>query len=172
MNWSARQRIPNAISSLRIALAAALVPAMLTGRRSQFLGLLIGALATDALDGLLARWLDATSELGKRLDSWGDYILVAAALPGLVVLWPDLMRREAAWLVLAVVAYFAPTVWGLVRSGRIPALHTRMSKALAVGMAIALPVLLLGGPALPFRVLCALQVVAAVEEFAIVRKLA
>lgn len=169
MNRSGRQRIPNAISSLRIVLAAALVPATFAGRRSLFLGLLVGALATDAVDGFLARRLDATSEFGKRLDSWGDYILVAAALPGLLVLWPDVMRHEAPWLALAVVAYFAPTAWALARSGRIPALHTRTSKALAVGMAIALPLLLLGGPAVPFRVLCLLQLVAAAEEFVLVR---
>ena len=48
---------------------------------------------------------------------------------------------------------------------------TRKSQALAVLMAMALPWMLLGGPALPVRLCCALQVAAAVEEFAILHLL-
>ena len=39
---------------------------------------------------------------------------------------------------------------------------------MAVGMGVSLPIMLLGGPPEPLRVLCALQVLVAVEEFAII----
>ncbi len=164
-------RLPNALSLLRIALAAALLPAALLHRRGLFLVLLAGALLTDALDGFLARHFGVTSDLGRLLDSLGDYVLVLTLIPGLVMLWPALMRREAAWLALAAAAYFAPVAWSLLRYRRIPGFHTWASKALAVAMSLALPVTLLGGSAVPLRILCALQLLAGAEEIAILRRL-
>ena len=43
------------------------------------------AALTDALDGFLARYLDATSDLGANLDLWADKLLVAAFFIGI---WP------------------------------------------------------------------------------------
>lgn len=162
-----RAAVPNALSLLRIALAAGLLPAALLGRRDLFWAGLVAALLSDALDGFVARRLHASSDLGRRLDSIGDYVLLLALLPALVLLWPALMRREAGWFAVAVAAYFAPTAWSLLRWRRLPGLHTWASKALAVFMAAALPWMLLGGPALPVRAGCLLQVLVAVEEFAI-----
>lgn len=163
--------LPNALSTLRIGLAAALLPVALVHQRPLFLLLLTLAFLTDALDGFLARWLGVTSDLGRRLDSWGDHVLVLALLPGLFLLWPAFLRREAIWLALAVCAYFGPVAWSLVRWRRIPGLHTWASKALAVAGAAALLLALAGGTPVPFRVACALQVAAALEELAILRLL-
>lgn len=162
-----RAAVPNALSLLRIGLAAALLPVAWLGRRDLFWACLAGGLLSDALDGFVARRLHASSDLGRRLDSIGDYVLLLALLPALGLLWPALMRREAPWFAVAVAAYFAPTAWSLLRWRRMPGLHTWASKALAVLMAGALPWMLLDGPALPVRACCALQVVVAVEEFAI-----
>jgi phosphatidylglycerophosphate synthase len=166
-----QHRLPNMLSLLRIGLAAALLPAALMRGRTLFLALLLSALATDALDGFLARRLGAASDLGRRLDSYGDYVLVLALVPGLILLWPALMRREAPWLMLALGAYFAPTAWSLVCRRRVPALHTWSSKLLAVAMSVALPLALLGGSAIPLRVVCALQLLVAAEEVAILRRM-
>lgn len=86
--------LPNLLSGLRLAAAPALLALAFAGRREAFLWVLGGSLVTDALDGLAARALDARSELGRRLDSWGDYVTVLAAVPGVLLLWPDVMRRE------------------------------------------------------------------------------
>jgi phosphatidylglycerophosphate synthase len=166
-----QHRLPNMLSLLRIGLAAALLPAALMRGRTLFLALLLSALATDALDGFLARRLGAASDLGRRLDSYGDYVLVLALVPGLILLWPALMRREAPWLMLALGAYFAPTAWSLVCRRRVPALHTWSSKHLAVAMSVALPLALLGGSAIPLRVVCGLQLLVAAEEVAILRRM-
>ncbi len=164
-------RLPNALSVLRIGLAGALLPAMVLGNRGLFLTLLILALLTDAADGFLARQLDATSELGRRLDSLGDYVLVMALLPGLAVLWPALMRHEAPWIALAAVAYFAPIIWALLRWQIVPSLHTWGSKVLAVAISGALTLALLDGPVLPLRIICALQLLVAVEEIVILQRM-
>ena len=163
--------LPNSLSVLRIACALALVPAMLAGQRPVFVALLLLAFLTDAADGFIARRLGATTDLGRLLDSLGDYVLVVTLLPGLFVLWPALMRAEAWWIALAVSSYFAPTAWSLIRWRTVPGLHTWASKGLAVAMSIALPLALLGGPVWPFRLVCALQLLAAAEEFAILRRM-
>ena len=148
-------------------LAIALVPAAATHRATAFWILLGASLASDGLDGLLARRWRTTSDLGRRLDSAGDYVLVLAVVPSLILLWPAVVRRELGWVVLAVVAYFLPTLWSLLRWRTVPGLHTRASKAAAVAMAVALPLMLLGGSPVPFRILAALQVLVAAEELAI-----
>jgi phosphatidylglycerophosphate synthase len=144
---------------------------MVLGSRTLFLALLILGFLTDAADGFLARLLDATSEMGRRLDSLGDYVLVLTLLPGLAVLWPAFLRREAPWIALAAVAYFAPTAWSLLRWRTVPGLHTWGSKVLAVAMSVALPLALLNGSVIALRLVCVLQLFVAAEEMAILRRM-
>ena len=165
---SVQRLLPNLLSALRIGFALSLLPAAAVQQPRAFWALLVACLLSDALDGLLARRWGTTSDLGRRLDSAGDYVLVLALLPSLFWLWPELIWREIPWFGVAVLAYFAPTVWSVLRWRTIPGLHTLASKASAVGMAFALPLLLLGGPPLPFRGLAILQVLVAAEEFAII----
>ncbi len=163
-----RRHIPNLISSLRLVCAAAIVVVVATGgTRAWFLGLLAAALLSDAVDGYLARRLHAASDLGRRLDSWGDYAVLSAAAYGLWMLWPDLVHREIRWLIAGLTSCYAIVIYGLVRWSRILAFHTMASKALAVALPLALAVLLAGWSAVPIHVVVALQLVGAVEELAI-----
>ena len=162
------KQLPNLVSLIRLAAAAGIaVTTAVVGSRLLFLVLLTVALITDALDGFLARRLHAESELGRKLDSWGDYAVVAAVAYGLWELWPDLVHREAAWLIIGLAACFAIVIYGLVRWRRILAYHTIASKAFAVILPIGLAILLLGWSAVPFHVAILVQIVAAAEEFAI-----
>jgi phosphatidylglycerophosphate synthase len=162
------KQLPNVISVLRLAAAAAMAVVTATaGSRRWFLILLGVALVTDALDGFLARRLKAESELGRKLDSWGDYAVVTAVAYGLWMLWPDLVHREAAWLITGFTACFAIVIYGLVRWQRILAYHTLASKVFAVLMPVALALLLAEWSAVPFRIVVVVQVVAAAEELAI-----
>jgi len=158
---------PNLVSALRIALMPAVLTAAMAGSRRGFVALLVAALLTDALDGFLARRLHAYSELGRKLDSAADYLTMITGIAGIAMLWPEVMRRELAWVVAGLVAFFAVIIYGLVRLGRAPCYHTWASKALAVACAFSLVPLLTGWTAVPFRVVMALLVVGAVEELAI-----
>jgi phosphatidylglycerophosphate synthase len=165
------RQLPNLFSLLRIGLAGALLPVALLHHHALFLAVLAGAFLTDAADGFLARRLNAMTELGRRLDSLGDHVLVLTLLPGMFVLWPGFSRHEAVWLALGVGAYFTPTVWSLLRWRIVPGLHTWGSKTLAVAVSVALPVALLNGPAMPLRLVCVLQVLVAAEELAILGRM-
>ncbi|KGE04667.1 CDP-alcohol phosphatidyltransferase family protein [Pseudohaliea rubra] len=84
--------LPNLLTGSRLLLALPLALAIFEGRFST--ALIIAAIAglTDALDGFLARHLDARSRLGAALDPIADKILIFAvfaslAAVGLMPVW-------------------------------------------------------------------------------------
>jgi phosphatidylglycerophosphate synthase len=90
--------VPNLLSALRIALMPAVLLTAVGGSKPWFVGLLVAALLTDAFDGFLARRLHAESELGRKLDSFADYLVMITGIAGIALLWPDIMRRELPWV--------------------------------------------------------------------------
>jgi phosphatidylglycerophosphate synthase len=147
------------------------MPAVLTtaiaGWRGWFVVLLVVALATDALDGFLARRLRAYSDLGRKLDSVADYLTLFVGLAGLALLWPEVVRRELAWIATALTAFFAAMVYGILRLGRAPFYHTWGSKGSAVACALSLVPLLAGWSAAPFHAVVVFQAIVGLEEIAI-----
>ena len=159
---------PNVLSATRIALTPAVLTAAMAGSKPWFVGLLAGALLTDAFDGFLARRLNAFSDFGRKLDSAADYLTMTTGLAGIALLWPEIVRRELPWIVTVLAAFFAVIVYGFARLGRAPCYHTWMSKIGAVGCALSLIPLLNDWTAQPFHILTILQVVGGIEELAIV----
>jgi phosphatidylglycerophosphate synthase len=92
MKW-----IPNALSMARIFVAPLVAWLIYTGMvagdvmplRWAF-GLFVVSALTDWFDGYLARVLDAKSELGGKLDLWGDKLLVGLTLVALWLGWLNL----------------------------------------------------------------------------------
>ncbi len=162
------KNLPNLLSILRLALGPIMVAAAwLTGSRAWFLGLFGAALVTDALDGFLARRLHAESDLGRRLDSWGDYVLTGAAVVGMCHLWPDVVLAEWPWFVVTLVGCFTIVAYGLIRWRRVLGYHTWLAKGMAVVLPLGVIVLLFGWSPLPFHIAVALQVLCGVEEMII-----
>ncbi len=161
------QLLPNALSLFRIAMLPVLGALALAGQATLFLGALMLSLASDVMDGYLARKSGVTSELGARLDSWGD-LATYASLPLFAWwLWPDLLLAEIRYLVCAIFAYTLPIGVGLIRFGRLTSYHTWAAKGTAGMMGIALFILFSGGPSWPFHVATFLLVVEGMEEIAI-----
>lgn len=109
--------IPNAISFLRIALVPVFA-FLIVDRDTTAVGFTIFALvlATDWLDGVVARGIGQVSEVGKVLDPLADRIAIAAGLVALVArdafpLWAALpiLLRDALVLVAGIL---------LARSGK------------------------------------------------------
>jgi CDP-diacylglycerol--glycerol-3-phosphate 3-phosphatidyltransferase len=137
------------------------------GQPGAFLIGLLASLLSDVLDGWLARHRGVTSELGARLDSWGD-LATYATLPLFAWwLWPELLRVQAPFLGVALVAYFTPTLVGFLRWRRLTSYHTWAAKGTAVGMGAALLCLFAGGPAWPFQLAVGALVLESLEELAI-----
>ncbi|CAN1530862.1 PgsA Phosphatidylglycerophosphate synthase [Caulobacteraceae bacterium] len=115
MKW-----LPNAVSISRLALApligyliwAGLTKDVANRELEWAFGLFVFSALTDWLDGFLARKLDAKSELGAKLDLWGDKILVGITL---LALWAGWMSdvHDCTDVLLGVLGYVMPYGIGL-----------------------------------------------------------
>lgn len=160
MRWN----IPNVLSAFRIAAAPVLVILAILGHGCTFLVLYAVTLASDAADGFIARRLHEESEFGARLDSWGDFAMVLVLPVGGVLLWGDILMREAVFIVIVLCSYFVPTVVGAVKYGKPTSYHTWGAKVSAVLFGVAVLLLFSGVSPWPFRVFVPLAVLEAVEE--------
>ncbi len=158
---------PNVVSAARIALMPAVLTAAMADSRRCFLVLLGISLLTDALDGFLARRLNAYSDFGRKLDSIADYLTMIVGLAGIALLWPDIVHRELPWIATGLGAFFSVVVYGFVRLGRAPCYHTWLAKIGAVTCVLSLIPLLSGGTATPFHMVVGLQVLGGVDEMMI-----
>ena len=105
--------LPNAISLVRIALIPVFVALIVDRRSSGALGVALFAavVATDWVDGAIARRTGQVSDLGKILDPLADRFAIAAGLIALVVrgafpLWAAalVLLRDLAVLLVGAVA--------------------------------------------------------------------
>lgn len=158
---------PNLLSALRLLAAPFLLVLAWRGLATAFLACFAASLLSDVLDGLLARGLRQRTDLGAKLDSWGDLATYAVLPLSVWWLWPELIRQEAVFVTVVVVSYVLPTVVGFVKFRRLTSYHTRGAKLSALLMGPAL--LLLFGWGFPwlFRAAAIVLVVAELEEIAI-----
>ena len=86
--------IPNILSLFRIAAAPVLLLAGWLDKPKLFFFLFGAMLISDALDGFIARMLNQTSQLGARLDSYGDILTYLSTPLALWWLYPELILKE------------------------------------------------------------------------------
>lgn len=159
--------LPNVISAFRVLCAPALLTLAWTGATSVFLLLFAVGLASDVLDGAIARRLKQESEFGARLDQWADFILWLSLPLGAWWLWPDLLRRESMYLIVAIICMLTPTAIAYLKYKEVPGYHTWSVKLGSVLMGIGAALLLLFGFAWPFRIAALFQIVCAIDELGI-----
>jgi len=162
-----RLNAPNALSVFRIACVPVLLGLAARGATTAFLVLFALGLLSDALDGPLARRLGQESAFGARLDQWGDFALWATLPLAAWWLWPEIILREAWYVVLAVSCMLLPTAIAFLKYRAVPGYHTWSVKLGAIAMGVAVPLLLLFDVAWPFRMAALFQVVCAIDELGI-----
>lgn len=131
--------LPDALSLARLGLSPLLLLIGLAGRRLPFAVLAAALLATDVLDGWLARTLGVESERGRRLDTYADWALYPAlGLGSTVLLWDFFRSRPLLTAALALVLAVPPAA-GFVRCRSIVPLH--LTSARVEGLTFGLFVL-------------------------------
>lgn len=158
--------IPNLISVFRLAIVPILLYVAWTGKPTLFLVLFSCMLVSDCIDGFLARKLNQVSELGAKLDSWSDFAMYMSLPVCGWWLWPDVIRREAPFVIIVVSCYIIPDILGFLKYGRLTSYHTWGTKLSAVLMGSAILVLFAQGPGWPFRIFTPVFVLAELEEVA------
>lgn len=159
--------IPNLLSGARLVLMPVHIVLAAQGWKAAFLVCLIFALTTDAADGFLARRWNQVTEFGAGLDSWADAATWLGAIVGAHFLWPELIRREVAWLVVVVAVYLLTICVGFIKFRRLTSYHTWGAKTAAMMMSVAGLVLLLTGKAWPFHTGACVMMLSCAEEVAI-----
>ena len=159
--------MPNLLSAFRVACVPVLLALAWNGAVGTFLTLFGLALVSDVLDGALARRLGQESDFGARLDQWADFALWVSFPLGAWWLWPEIVRREAAYVILAIVCLLLPTAIAYAKYRAVPGYHTASAKLDSVLMGIGVPLLLIFDLAWPFRIAALFLLVCAVDEILI-----
>ncbi len=164
---SPMRNLPNLLSAFRIACVPVLLPLAWNGAMGFFLALFGLGLLSDVLDGAIARRFDLESEFGARLDQWADFALWLAFPVGAWWLWPEIVLREAPYVVIAIVCLLLPTAIAYAKYRAVPGYHTWTAKLNSVLMGVAVPLLLIFDVAGPFRVAALFQLGCAIDELGI-----
>jgi cardiolipin synthase (CMP-forming) len=157
----------NMVTLSRLVLAPVLLLLAYAGMPRAFAVLLAVSLATDIVDGKLARWLGQASRWGARLDSWADFATYASVPLCAYWLRPDLLGSEAMTFWAIVAAFAVPIVYGFIKYGTLTSYHTRGAVIAAYAVGGATIILFAGGPTWPLRIAAAVLVAAELEEIAI-----
>ena len=156
--------IPNLLSASRLALVPVLLFFAYQGWAHSYLMLLAISLLTDGLDGYLARKWDQTSELGARLDSWGDFFTYSTMVLSLFWLWPNILWAQKWFFILGLITYLVPTVTCLLKFHELPRYHTWAAKLAAILMVPAYYALVLFDAPFFFRCVTLFHIWVALEE--------
>lgn len=159
--------IPNLLSMARLVLVPVLIALAVAAKAQVFLMVLAVSLLSDAFDGYLARKLNQATELGAKLDSWGDVLTYGAMIFGLYWIWPQIFAEQLWFLVAATLSFVVPVVYAFRKFGEYPSYHTLGAKTAAVLMAPAFYSLILLGWDLFFQAVIVFHIVVAFEEMAI-----
>lgn len=160
-----RQHIPNALTVLRLVLAAAFFATLNVFRYPDIaqlwgniaIGMFVAAAITDALDGALARRWDVISTFGRVMDPFCDKILVLGAfvyLAGPRFLMPSLDAEGAfftmatgvyPWMVVVIFAreLLVTAIRGLVEAKGIKFPSKASGKAKMILQSITVPIVMI-----------------------------
>ena len=159
--------IPNLLSMTRLVLVPVLIALAIAENAQAFLMVLAFSLLSDVFDGYLARKLNQTTELGAKLDSWGDVLTYGAMILGLYWIWPQVFTEQLWFLIAATLSFVVPVAHAFKKFGEYPSYHTLGAKTAAVLMAPAFYSLTLLGWDLFFQAVIVFHIVVAFEEMAI-----
>ncbi len=133
--------IPNLLSLFRIVAAPFLILSGYLQLPTLFLTLFGLMFLSDALDGIIARALNQTSELGARLDSYGDIVTYLSAPFAIWWLWPEIITQEFSYIVVAIFLFILPALFTFAKFGKLASYHTWITKVSALLMSTGLMIL-------------------------------
>jgi len=164
---SAWLTIPNAISLARLLLAPVALWVAFEGHAAAYKWMFAAAVASDGLDGLLARLLKAQTVLGARLDAAADTATYLVLFLAMLRLWPDFIAAHCLLLAIALGLYAVNHLWALARFRKLPAYHTWAGKTSAVLMAAGMLLWFVSGYGRLFTAAVVVSLVSVVEQLAI-----
>ncbi len=133
-------------SIYRIVASVVLILLLCIGSKVFFACILGISLATDIIDGVLARKLQIESPRGARLDSIGDAITFTIAATSLWVFEKEFLEQNKLLILSVVIPYFVQIGMAVIRYGRPSSFHTYLAKISALLQGCFMLILLFFGP--------------------------
>lgn len=168
---STRERwrhLPNAITLARVLSVPVLLALGLQGHATAFKWVLVPALLTDIVDGLLARMLAAETRLGAFLDSLADTLLWFVAVFGIWVFHRDVITAHAVLCGTTIICWALEYALALLRYHRLSSFHTYLAKIAGYGLGVYVGVLFVFGHYdWLLYAACLTSILANLEEFAL-----
>ncbi len=130
-----RSWIPNAVTAANILAGFAAMLLAAAGRFEHAVYVLLAALCLDTLDGRVARWLKATSDLGQQLDSFSDALSFGVA-PAFLV-YQATLKDLGGFGVGAAMLYLLAGVYRLARFNLLSDAHSKARRTVGVPVPIA-----------------------------------
>lgn len=161
------KNIPNALSLIRLACVPVLLWLAWSEHPHEFLAVLVFAFLTDAVDGFIARRFNQKTPLGAKLDSYADVAIYLTLAGSVFRLWPEIVAREKLYILFVVASVVMPALAGILKFGTLTSYHTWLVKIAAGCTALTSILLVMGGPAWPFRLVSVLCLIAGLEEILI-----
>ena len=159
--------LPNAISLARLLSAPVALWVAYQGHATAYKWFFAAAVASDCLDGVLARLLKAQTVLGARLDAAADTATYLVLFLAVLRLWPDFVAAHSLMLGSALALYAANHLWSLFHFHKLPAYHTWAGKTSAVLMAAGMLLWFVSGHGWLFTAAVIVSLVSVFEQLAI-----
>ncbi|HAM63458.1 MAG TPA: CDP-alcohol phosphatidyltransferase [Erysipelotrichaceae bacterium] len=156
--------IPNTLTCIRIFLSLLLLIFPPFSFPFTFIFIVCGF--TDVLDGWIARKMNVISEIGAKLDSFADFMVITIVLLRIL---PRLLVPKLAypWLLVILLVRLVSVSIGLLKYRTICFLHTYTNKVTGM-MIFSLPILLLWiDVSIVLFISCLLATISSVEELLI-----
>ena len=165
--------IPNIISSCRIASVPVMLLCVFSHWERPFTWLLLGALISDIVDGVIARGFNMVTKLGASLDAVADMGTYLSAIIGIFIFKMDFIRNHWLAMVFILGFYVLEKISSFLRYKKVfNAFHTYLSKATAYAQgAFVMSLFLWGFRWYLFYPAMALCIVANIEEMVLARLL-
>ena len=94
---------------------------------------LIYTMVSDLLDGMAARLLNQCTELGEKIDSWGDHLILISSVTWLLLYRTELFPAgRLRWMIPAGGFYLITILVGLIKHRHFGGAHILEGKPLAV----------------------------------------
>ena len=157
----------NVLSAIRLLIAPLLLVLAFAGQKTSFIIFFIITMIIGLSDEMLARKVNQFTAARSLLFSWGNSITFMLIVIGVWILWPEIIRQDALFLVVLLVGHLVPVVLGYLKYSRLTSYHTWMTKFATILIGAAALYVLMGGPIQALEFTIPVYIFARIEEIAI-----
>lgn len=159
------RHLPNVLSASRIFAFPLAIWLIFNDRPNTWFILTLACLATDGLDGFLARKLNAITSVGAKLDSFGDMAMYISVISAVFTWKWELFKETPALMAVYLVSLGLTYLIAILKFRKVAALHLYSTKASGLMLTVFVIILFTMGFSLPLYIAAmGIGILASLEE--------